>query len=127
MAKDEAPGEYVAIITYLPVRRWRDVFPFLRLVGRVLQQAKESQGNLSAKTKANFVSRKFWTSTVWVDRQSVKAFLSAEPHSTAIRRMAEWAADDAAFGEWQVTSSAIGWPEAMRHLEHPTYYYKKPS
>lgn len=127
-ATAEAPAEqYVAIATYLPLRRWRDVFPFLRLVGRVLQQAKESPGNLSAKTKANLVSKKFWTCTVWTNRKAVNAFMTAEPHATAIRRMADWAADDAAFGEWPVTGSEIGWPEAMRHLEQPTYYYKKPS
>jgi hypothetical protein len=120
----QSRSEYVCIATYLPLRRWRDVPAFLRLVGRVLQQAKESPGNLAAATRANPLGKRFWTCTVWTDKPSVSAFLRAEPHATAIGRMAAWAADDAAFAEWNVADSAVHWDEAMRRLEQPTYYYK---
>ena len=48
-----------------------------------------------------------------------------EPHATAIRKFTEWAGEGSAFVEWTSPNNTIDWPEAMKKLERPTYYYKK--
>jgi hypothetical protein len=48
-----------------------------------------------------------------------------EPHATAVRKFTEWAGEGSAFVEWTSPNDTIDWPEALKKLENPTYYYKK--
>jgi hypothetical protein len=41
--------------------------------------------------------------------------------------MAVWSTPEGAFAEWTTSSSTVDWDEAMRRLETPTFYYKKPA
>jgi hypothetical protein len=36
----------------------------------------------------------------------------------------EWAEKGSAFVEWTNPNNTIDWPEALKKLENPTYYYK---
>jgi quinol monooxygenase YgiN len=118
-------GEFTSIATYLPVKKWRHVIPFLRMSGRVEQQLRRTEGAVRYGLKTDLPHKRFWTYSVWKDRQAIGPFVAAEPHATAVKRFAEWAGQGAAFVEWKNPDGAVDWEEADRQLKKPTFYYKK--
>lgn len=122
-----AGGEYLAIATYLPMRHWWDLPAFFWLVGRIGRQIRAAGGIVAWRVRGNPLTKKFNTCSIWRDRASANAFVRGEPHATAIRRMAAWSTPEAAFAEWKTSETKIDWQEALRRLEQPTSYYKKPA
>ncbi len=119
--------QLVCIATFLPVRRWRYVIPFLWMTFRVANQVKKMQGLVRYALKPYLPRRHFWTLTVWKDRGSVNAFVTSEPHHTAVRKFDEWAAEGAAFAEWNSSTSSIDWEQALERLKTPTFYHTPPA
>jgi Domain of unknown function (DUF3291) len=120
-----ADGQLTHIATFLPVRRWRDVPPFIMLSLRVSRQAKKSAGYIAHALKADLPKRQFWTLSVWENRQAASHFVKSEPHSTAVKKFKAWADDSAAFVEWSKEGESIDWREAMERLKTPMFYFKK--
>jgi len=117
--------EFTSVATYLPVRRWRDVLSFFRMSGRVEQQLRITGGVVIYSLKTDFRHKRFWTYSVWNDRKAIRPFVTSEPHSTAVRKFAEWAGEGAAFVQWDGPVGEIDWDEAEARLHHPTFYYRK--
>ncbi len=51
----------MCIATFLPVRRWRYVIPFLWMTFRVANQVKKMQGLVRYALKVYLPRRHFWT------------------------------------------------------------------
>ncbi len=94
---------------------------------RVANQVKKMQGLVRYALKAHLPRRHFWTFTVWKDRNSVNAFVTSEPHNTAVRKFTKWAGRGAAFVEWNSADSSINWEQALERLKTPTFYHKPPA
>ena len=101
------------------------MFSFQRLSSRVLKQIKESEGAVNYAVKGNLLKKRFWTLSIWRDNDSLRHFIMEEPHATAVRKFTEWAGEGSAFVEQNSHNDSIDWPEALKKLENPTYYYKK--
>ncbi len=112
----DATAEFVCISTFLPIRRWRDVIPFLRMSSRVQKQLSQTPGLIRHEVRAKFLRKEFWTFSIWKDNESVDAFVRAEPHRTAMTRFEEWAEEGAAFVRWTSSDESINWNEAMQRL-----------
>ena len=130
MSKDtnseaEQGSEFIHVATFLPLKSWRYMVPFQLTTSKVLKQAKESEGMVGYAVKADFPKKHFWTLSIWKDRGSMRRFVMAEPHLTAMEKFKEWAGDGSAFVEWASSSKAIDWDEAMERLKSPTFYYYK--
>ena len=116
---------YIHVATFLPPKSWKYIFSFYRLSSRVLKQIKESEGAINYAVKGNLLKKYFWTLSIWRDNNSLRRFIMEEPHATAVRKFTEWAGEGSAFVEWTSPNNTIDWPEALKKLEKPTYYYKK--
>jgi hypothetical protein len=101
------------------------MIPFQLMTSKVLKQAKQSNGVVGYAVRANFPKKYFWTLSIWKNRDSMRQFVMAEPHVTAMEKFEEWAGDGSAFADWTSSSSSIDWEEAMRRLQNPTFYYNK--
>ena len=109
--------EFICAATVFRARRWRDVIPFLQMSSGVQRQLKGTSGLVSYGLRANFLRRRYWTFSVWEDRASLEAFLRAEPHATAMRRMHQWVVPgDSAFVTWDSTNDSIDWIEGLDRL-----------
>ena len=109
--------EFICAATFFPVRRWIDVIHFLRMSSGVQKQLKETSGLVRYGLRANVIRKRYWTFSVWADRASLDAFLQAEPHATAIRRMRQWVVPgDSAFVTWKSTDDSINWKEGLDRL-----------
>jgi hypothetical protein len=101
------------------------MIPFQLMTSKVLKQAKQSDGMVDYAVKADFPKKHFWTLSIWKDPNSMRQFVMAEPHFTAMKKFEEWAGDGSAFADWTSSSSSIDWEEAMRRLQNPTFFYNK--
>jgi hypothetical protein len=105
----------VVSVTRLRVRSWRFLPGFLLLAMRSARQAQGSKGNLAVRV-LNDRQRTFWTSTSWESDAAIKAFMLAEPHRTAMKKLLEWC-DEAALVHWMQPESELpAWTEAHRRL-----------
>jgi hypothetical protein len=117
--------EFTSIATYLPVGKWRHVIPFFRMAGRVEAQLRRTEGVVRYGLRTDFPHKRFWTFSVWKNRQAIVPFVAGEPHATAVRRFEEWAGEGAAFVEWSNSDGRLDWDEANRRLKSPTFYYRR--
>ena len=117
--------KYIHAATFLPLKSWLHMIPFQLMTSKVLKQARQSHGMVDYEVKADFPKKHFWTLSIWKDRESMRQFVMAEPHVTAMKKFEVWAGDGSAFADWTSSSSSINWEEAMRRLQNPTFYYNK--
>ncbi|MDQ5868809.1 MAG: hypothetical protein M3530_03670 [Thermoproteota archaeon] len=118
-------SNFMFVATFLPLKSWKYMIPFQQMTSKVLKQIKLSKGVVNYAVKADFRKKYFWTVSIWKDQDSLRRFVIAEPHATAIKKFTEWSGDDSAFAEWASQSDAIDWAEALIKLQNPTFYYKK--
>lgn len=105
----------VISVTRLRVRSWHFLPAFLFTAFRIGGQARKAAGNLGVKV-LNDHRRAFWTCTCWDSESSMKAFMLADPHGPAMRRLLHWC-DEAALVHWtQDNDESPSWDEAHKRM-----------
>ncbi len=119
-----AQNEYLCVATFLPVRSWTNVIPFLRMSSRVQEQLSRSRGVVRYGVKTDIPRKRFWTLSVWADKKLMREFVTTEPHLTAMKKFESWAGEGgASFAEYSSTTGEIDWEEAERQLRNPTFHF----
>ena len=118
-------AEYFCVATYLPVRSWTNVIPFLRLSSKIEQQMHRSEGAVRYGVRTDIPRKHFWTLSVWTSREAMRAFVGKEPHTTAIMKFRSWSGEGAAFVEYSNGMGRIEWKEAFKQLQTPTRYFEQ--
>lgn len=124
MQEGSSPQEYVCVATFLPLKSWLYLVPFLAMTSKVRKQAQNAEGIVNHIVRADFPKRHFWTLSVWKDGDSMRRFVASEPHATAMERFSIWAGAGAAFVEWKRADRDVSWQEALERLKNPTFYYR---
>ena len=113
----ETGREYHAMLSYLPLNKWRTMPKFFRYTRQIQHQLANSEGLIGYSLDANVLSRKFWTLSVWEDEESLWRFVPRTPHG---RVMTDLLPDmgQTEFFHWKVDGSSVppDWEEAKRHL-----------
>ena len=120
MEPDTASSGNLHIVTFLPIKRWRDVPAFVLLSSRVQRQVRATPGLVAEAVTANFPKRFCYTYTIWESQDAMRAFLYEGPHLEAIKRFDDWRAPNASNAVWQSPVRTIDWADAMKRLETPT-------
>ena len=71
--------------TELVLRRYRDVPGFVLSSLRVKRQLKGTEGVEQFRLKANFLRKRFTTTSTWVDNDALQRFIAAGAHRDAMR------------------------------------------
>lgn len=88
------PGHtYVIFASVLPAKGLHRVPAFLRHTQRITRQLQQSPGLVAYSLRADLLSHRFWTLSVWRDEASLHAFVHAEPHASTMRELAPYAKD----------------------------------
>lgn len=117
VATSAGDREYLALITYLPMKRFRMIPRFLRYSGAVSKQLEGTRGLLGFAFRAKILAREFYTLSVWEDETALDDFVRAEPHRGTMGTMRPHMAETK-FVRWTLKGSEVppSWREAIEVL-----------
>ena len=110
----EPDGEYLVLLTFLPLRRFRTLPAFFRLILAVQRQLAGTAGLVGYTLRARPLSRRFWTLSVWDSEDVLKRFVVAQPHRDTMRKL-RGKMGETSFTRWAVSGSdlPLSWEDAM--------------
>jgi quinol monooxygenase YgiN len=113
--KADANREYLALVSYLPLNKYRAVPSFLRFSFQIQKQLRATPGVVGYSLRAKLITRNFWTLSAWEDQQALIDFVSKVPHGEAMKAMAPHMGQPT-FTQWKVVGSALPlrWDEAIQ-------------
>ena len=112
------PGrEYLALISFLPLRHFRALPSFFRYTLEIRRQLRTAPGLLGYSLDARPFHRRFWTLSAWEDSQSLMEFVRRAPHSRIAQDLAPHMGKSQ-FAQWKIIAADVPlrWPEAKGRL-----------
>ena len=73
--------EYLALLTYLPLKHYRTIPRFVGYTRRIEAQLAETVGLVGYAVRAQLLRRDFWTLSVWEDEGALQQFIHEGFHS----------------------------------------------
>ncbi len=119
-AKPESDKEYVAVLTYLPLKSLWALPQFFYYSRRIQTQLKSAPGLIGYSLLAHVLAKRFWTLSVWENEVALAKFIHKHPHQEAMVIMRRFMGGSE-FIRWRVKGNAVPprWQEAMRRFhEH---------
>lgn len=109
--------EYLALISYLPLKRFRTIPRFLRYSGVVAKQLEGTRGLVGFSFRAKLVTREFYTLSVWEDEQALMDFVGTQPHLGTMGALRPHMTETK-FVRWALKGSLVppSWEDALRAL-----------
>ena len=116
-ALPENDREYSALLTYLPLKRWRAIPKFMRYTSQIQRQLADSEGLIGYALDAKVLSRDFWTLSVWEDEASLRRFVQQNPHEKVMMDLLPHMGQTAFF-PFKVDASSIppDWEDTKRRM-----------
>ena len=105
-AAPESDREYTAMVSYLPLNRFRALPKFLRYTRQIQRQLASSDGLVGYSMDANIVGKEFWTLSVWEDAQALRRFVHRNPHDEIMRDLLP-DMGRTEFVRWQTKGSSV--------------------
>ena len=117
--------EYVALLSFLPLKHYQTIPLFFWLTFKTQQQLKRAKGLIGYSLQAEPFVRRFWTLSAWEDQQSLMLFVHELPHGKIMQMLAPHMAKTQ-FVQWKVTGAEIplSWGAAKERMTvSRTIYY----
>jgi hypothetical protein len=110
----DANREYFALLSYLPLNKYRAIPAFMRFSLQIQKQLQRTTGIIGYSLRAKLFSRNFWTLSAWADEKSLMEFVVKIPHGQAMKEMAAHMGPTK-FTKWKVPGSVLPlqWKDAM--------------
>ena len=114
-AAPETDGEYIALLSHLPLNKYRAIPGFLRFSSQIQKQLRTTPGVIGYSLRAKLLSRNFWTLSAWADEKTLMNFVAKIPHGQAMKPMMPHMGPTK-FTKWKVLGSPLPlrWEEAMQ-------------
>jgi heme-degrading monooxygenase HmoA len=116
ITKPDADREYLALLTFLPLKGFRGTFALIRRDREVAAQLHDTPGVIGFSFRALLLRHRFWTLSAWEDEESLMAFVGKPPHRDAMEALGPHMAETS-FTRWKVPGSEIplNWDRALAH------------
>jgi len=110
-------GEFVALLSYLPLKSYWRVLPFFFYTAQVVRQLASAQGMIGYSLLARPLSKRFWTLSAWKNEEALRAFVQHAPHLSIMTALNPHM-DQTKFVRWTVKGSdlPLRWDDALRRL-----------
>jgi hypothetical protein len=110
--------EYVAMLTYLPLKRYRKIPLFFRYTARIQGQLRDTPGAVGYALRAQIFTRQFWTLSVWDSDQALMDFVIKVPHGEAMKMIAPHMGETN-FARWKLLGSDFPpkWNDAIARMK----------
>jgi hypothetical protein len=111
----EPERQYVALLSYLPLKRGWQIPSFLRHTVRITGQLRRSRGLVGYSLRAQLVAKRFWTLSAWEDEAALRGFVQAQPHARTMAALAPHMGETS-FIRWTVRGSElpVSWEGALK-------------
>jgi hypothetical protein len=118
LGQADAGREYIALLSYLPLRSYLKIPLFARFSYEIYRQMRTTPGAVGFAMRAKVLSRKFWTLSVWESDRALMEFVANVPHGKIMKALAPHMGATA-FTRWKIRGSQIPprWDDAMRRSE----------
>jgi hypothetical protein len=83
-AKPARDKEYVAVLTYLPLKSLWALPQFFYYSRRIQTQLKSARGLIGYSLLAHLLAKRFWTISVWEVDIALAKFIHKHPHQEAM-------------------------------------------
>ena len=115
LGQADAEREYIALLSYLPLRSYHKIPLFARFSYEVYRQMLATPGGIGYAMRAKVLSRKFWTLSVWESDRALMEFVAKAPHGELMKAVAPHMGATA-FTRWKILGSDIPprWDDAVR-------------
>ena len=117
-AGEMEPGrEYVVMASHLPLRSLTSTVRFFRAVAAIRKQLRSAEGLVGYTLRAKRLARKYWTLSVWNDRDALAQFMRTPPHIGIMSSLKPLMAPTR-FVQWQITAAEgrPSWSDALERL-----------
>ena len=110
-------GNYVALLSYLPLKNYLRVLPFFLYTAQVMKQLASAQGLVGYSLLARPISKRFWTLSAWANDEALRAFVQYLPHVKIMTALAPHMGKTE-FVRWNVNGSELPlkWDDALRRI-----------
>jgi hypothetical protein len=107
--------EYLALMSYLPLKKFRMIPRFIRYTREIQTQLKQAKGLVGYSLQAKLLRREFWTLSVWEDENALMEFVHSLPHSHVMVALSPHMGKTN-FVRWKISGSVVPptWEEALR-------------
>ena len=105
-ASPESDREYTALVSYLPLNKFRALPKFIRYTRQIQRQLADSKGLVGYSMDANLVGKEFWTLSVWEDAEALRRFVQQMPHDKVMVGLLP-DMGQTAFVRWKAKGSSV--------------------
>jgi hypothetical protein len=115
LAAIDREREYLALLTYLPLRSCAKIPSFFWYTFQIQRQLKDTQAAVGYALRAKPLSRRFWTLSVWESERALMDFVAKTPHADVMKALSPHM-ERTKFTRWKLPGSALppNWDDAMR-------------
>jgi hypothetical protein len=117
VGRPTASAEYLALLSYLPLKGYRKLLDLMRRSGAVSDQLARTPGLIGFTFRAKLLRHRFWTLSAWEDEQALMAFVRKAPHVDAMTVLQPHMGETA-FVRWTVKGDALPlrWEDALTRM-----------
>lgn len=117
--KPEPDKDYIAQITYLPLTSYIHFPNFFKHVKLVQNQLQKTHGLIGFKVRADILTKKAYTMSVWEDAMSLKNFINSGAHKDTMKESTEYLGKDRKFVTVFIKGSEFppSWDWAIKMLK----------
>jgi hypothetical protein len=114
-AAAEGEREYLALLTFLPLNKFRALPKFLKYNSQIERQLRESTGLIGYSVRAKLLKLNFWTLSVWESEAALMDFVYRLPHSEIMESLAPHMGQTK-FTRWKIKGAETppSWDEAEK-------------
>src|ERR1700746_1732598 len=111
--------DYVALLSYLPLKSYWRIPPFFLYTAQVTKQLASAGGVLRYSVFARPLSKQFWTLSAWKDDAALRTFVQYPPHVRIMTALTPHMGETK-FVRWTVKGSELPllWEDALNRLPH---------
>jgi hypothetical protein len=115
LAVPDEGREYMALLSYLPLKSHFAIPKFLRYAVQIQKQLRDTRGVIGYSLRAQLLSRKFWTLSAWESNEALMNFVKKNPHGSSMQAMVK-DMGKTGFTQWKVKGKELPlkWDEAMQ-------------
>jgi hypothetical protein len=116
LAQPHPSAEYLAMLTYLPLRGYLQMARFFSYSAKVQKQLERTAGVIGYSFKANPLRNQYWTFSVWENDRALMNFVRTEPHASA---MIAFNMGATTFTRWKLRGDDVPprWNDALRRSQ----------